>query len=76
MALEDASFRAGVLELETLAVIGFENAHILTDDDLDYHDRPRTLAAYAERTGQTEGAAFVELNRKHRGSLPDLASGP
>jgi len=51
-------------------VTDLENAYILTDDDLDYvHDRSLTLAAYAERTGQTEVAAFVELNRNHRGPV-------
>ena len=69
-ALEDESFRARLLELEAPPAIDLTNAYILTDDDLDYvHDRSRTLAAYAERTGQTEVAAFIELNRKHRGRV-------
>ena len=52
--MEDVPFRARLLELQVPPVIDLENAYILTDDDLDYvHDRSRTLAAYAERTGQT-----------------------
>ena len=69
-ALEDESYRARLLQLDAPPVIDLENGYILTDDDLDYvHDRSRTLAAYAERSGQTEVAAFVELNRKHRGRV-------
>ena len=69
-ALEDESFRARLLELESPPAINLENAYILTDYDLDYvHDRARSLTAYAERTGQTEVAAFIELNRRHRGRV-------
>ena len=69
-ALEDESLRTRLLELDAPPAIDLTNAYILTDDDLDYvHDRSRTLAAYAERTGQTEVAAFIELNRKHRGRV-------
>ena len=56
--MECESVRARLLEL-------LANAYILTEDDLDYvHDCSRTLAAYAERTGQTKVAGFFELNRK------------
>ena len=69
-ALEDATFRARLVDLEQPPTLDFEQAYILTDDDLDYvHDRSRSLAAYAERTGQTPVAAFVELNRKHKGRV-------
>ena len=69
-ALEDESFRARLLDLEAPPTIDLQNAYIQTDDDLDYvHDRARSLAAYAERTGQSEVAAFVELNRRHRGRV-------
>ncbi|MYD97720.1 MAG: amidohydrolase family protein [Gammaproteobacteria bacterium] len=69
-ALEDESFRVRLLEVESPPVIDLENAYILTDDDLDYvHDRSRSLTAYAERTGQGEVAAFIELNRRHQGRV-------
>ena len=69
-ALENESLRTRLLELEAPPAIDLENAYILTDDDLDYvHDPSRTLAAYAGRTGQTEVAAFIELNRRHRGRV-------
>ena len=69
-ALEDASVRARLLDLDQPPGLDFEQTYILADDDLDYvHDRRRSLAAYAERTGQSEVAAFVELNRKHKGRV-------
>ena len=69
-ALEDASFRARLVDLDRPPGIDLEQAYILTDDDLNYvHDRSRSLAAYAERTGQTEVAAFIELNRQHKGRV-------
>ena len=69
-ALEDAAFRARLLEADQPPWLDFAQAYILTDADLTYvHDRNRSLAAYAERTGQTPAEAFVELNRKHKGRV-------
>ena len=69
-ALEDASVRAALTELDQPVALDLNMAYILTDDDLDYvHDRSRSLAAYAERTGQTPVEAFIELNRKHQGRV-------
>lgn len=69
-ALEDESWRTRLLRLDRPPALDFEQAYILTDDDLDYvHDRNRSLAAYADRTDQSPVAAFVELNRKHRGRV-------
>ena len=69
-ALEDASWRTRLLHLDQPPALDFEQTYILTDDDLDYvHDRDRSLAAYAERTGQSPVAAFIELNRKHKGRV-------
>ena len=69
-ALEDAACRARLLEADQPPWLDFAQAYILTDADLTYvHDRNRSLAAYAERTGQTPAEAFVELNRKHKGRV-------
>ena len=69
-ALDDESFRLGLLDLDAPPTIDLENAYVLTDDDLDYvHDRNRTLLAYAERENKTPVEVFVELNRKHRGRV-------
>ena len=69
-ALEDDSVRARLADLEQPPTLDFETVYVLTDDDLDYvHDRDRSLAAYAERTGQSAVEAFIELNRKHRGRV-------
>ena len=69
-ALEDAACRARLLEADQPSWLDFAQAYILTDADLTYvHDRNRSLAAYAERTGQTPAEAFVELNRKHKGRV-------
>ena len=69
-ALEDAAFRARLLEADQPPWLDFAQAYILTDADLTYvHDRNRSLAAYAERTGQTPAEAFVALNRKHKGRV-------
>lgn len=69
-ALEDASVRAGLSELDQPVMLDLNMAYVLTDDDLDYvHDQSRSLAAYAERTGQTPVEAFIELNRKHQGRV-------
>ena len=69
-ALEDASVRAGLTELDQPVFLDLDMAYVLTDDDLDYvHDQSRSLAAYAERTGQTPVEAFIELNRKHQGRV-------
>ena len=69
-ALEDESFRARLMDLDEPPALPFDQAYVLTDDDLDYvHDRTRSLAAYAERTNQSEVAAFIELNRRHRGRV-------
>ena len=69
-ALEDAAFRSRLVELDQPPTLDFAQAYILTDDDLSYvHDRSRSLAAYAERTGQTPAAAFIELNRRHKGRV-------
>ena len=69
-ALDDASMRARLAHLDQPPALDFNQAYILTDDDLDYvHDRDRSLAAYAERTAQSEVEAFIELNRLHRGRV-------
>ncbi len=69
-ALEDESWRRRLANPEPPPTLPFDQAYILTDDDLDYvHDQARSLAAYAERAGQTEAEAFIELNRKHRGRV-------
>ena len=69
-ALEDAACRARLLEADQPPWLDFAQAYILTDADLTYvHDRNRSLAAYAERTGQTPAEAFVALNRKHKGRV-------
>ncbi len=69
-ALEDASVRAGLTELDQPVFLDLNMAYVLTDDDLDYvHDQSRSLAAHAERTGQTPVEAFIELNRKHQGRV-------
>ena len=70
VALEDEAMRTRLADLDQPPAMDFNQAYILTDDDLDYvHDRERSLAAYAERTGQSEVEAFIELNRKHRGRV-------
>ena len=62
--------RERLMHLDQPPALDFDQAYILTDDDLDYvHDRDRSLAAYAERTAQSEVAAFIELNRRHRGRV-------
>ena len=69
-ALEDAACRARLLEADQPPWLDFAQAYILTDADLTYvHDRNRSLATYAERTGQTPAEAFVALNRKHKGRV-------
>ena len=69
-ALEDESFRARLTDLTEQPTLDLAQAYILTDDDLDYvHDRNRSLAALAERTGQTPVEAFIELNRRHKGRV-------
>ena len=62
--------RERLTRLDQPPALDFSQAYILTDDDLDYvHDRERSLAAYAERTAQSEVEAFIELNRIHRGRV-------
>ena len=62
--------RMDKVDLDQPPGVDLEQAYILTDDDLDYvHDRSRSLAAHAERTGQTEVAAFIELDRQHKGRV-------
>ncbi len=69
-ALEDESWRARLENLDQPPGLDLNQAYILTDDDVDYvHDRQRSLAAYAERAGLTEVAAFIALNRRHKGRV-------
>ena len=69
-ALEDESFRARLANLAEPPGLDLEQAYILTDDDLDYvHDRKRSLAALAERTGKTPVEAFIDLNRRLKGRV-------
>ena len=69
-ALEDASTRAKLADLDQPVYANLEMAYILTDDAMSYvHDRENSLAAYAERRNLTPVEAYIELNREHKGRV-------
>jgi N-acyl-D-amino-acid deacylase len=69
-ALEDESMRARLCELDQPAQMDFELAFILTDGAVNYrHDPANSLAAYARAHNLSPVAAFIQLNREHKGRI-------
>ncbi len=69
-ALEDASARARLIDLDEAPQLDFELAYLLFDGAVDYeHKRDNSLAFYAEQKGITPVEAFIELNRQHKGRV-------
>ncbi|MGD8415617.1 MAG: amidohydrolase family protein [Pseudomonadales bacterium] len=69
-ALEDATWRERLSELEHPVMFDMNLAFVLTQDNVDYsHNPANTLAAHAERLGVTPVEAFIQLNREHKGRV-------
>jgi N-acyl-D-aspartate/D-glutamate deacylase len=69
-ALEDASVRQRLANLEHPVMFDMKLAFVLTPDNVDYsHDPANSLAARAERMGVTPVEAFIQLNREHKGRV-------
>jgi len=69
-ALEDASVRARLCDLDVEPQLNFDLAYLLLDGAVNYeHDPENSLAAYAERNNLTPVEAFIRLNREHQGRV-------
>jgi N-acyl-D-amino-acid deacylase len=70
-ALDDPSRRAALLRAaaDRLPPLDFRGVYVLTRDDVDYSADPDTsLAAHAERAGESIPEAFVRISRESGGT--------